>query len=313
MKIFSQADSSDSADFSDFSKNLNKNTPYHKQLEKFLKYLSQKKVRPKLLLHACCGPCSSYVLEYLSDFFDITIYYYNPNIFPPQEYERRLNELETFLPRFEKAVKNKVKLVKAPYNPQEFYDALDLENHKEFILEKEKGERCARCYELRLKKSYLYAKENNFDFLCTTLSISPFKDSKKINEIGKRLCSMLMVEDFESTTLQNSAASSSAQAVLSANPAATSLAQAALSANPATSSLAQATASDDISDASATLAVVSSAQAVLQWLPSDFKKNGGFQRSLELSKEFNLYRQQYCGCVFSKTNTEKEKQNLAQK
>lgn len=286
MKIFSQADSSDfkssdfsdSADFSDFSKNLNKNTPYHKQLEKFLKYLSQKKVRPKLLLHACCGPCSSYVLEYLSDFFDVTIYYYNPNIFPPQEYERRLNELENFLTKFPHALKNKVKLVKAPYNPQEFYDALDLKNHREFITEKEKGERCARCYKLRLKKSYLYAKENNFDFLCTTLSISPFKDSKKINEIGKRLCSMLMVEDFESTTLQNSAVASLSQAVLSATPAASS-----------------------------------SAQVALQWLPSDFKKNGGFQRSLELSKEFNLYRQQYCGCVFSKTNTEKERQDLAQK
>lgn len=254
MKFFSEADF---ADFNDFSKNLNNNTPYHKQLEKFLKYLNQKQVRPKLLLHACCGPCSSYVLEYLSDFFDITIYYYNPNIFPPQEYERRLNELENFLPKFSPAVKNKVKLVKANYKPQEFYDALDLKNHKEFISQKEKGERCALCYELRLKKSYLYAKENNFDYLCTTLSISPFKDSKKINEIGKTLC-------FENLKNDNS----------------------------------------DFDDSDETLP---------KWLPSDFKKNGGFQRSLELSKEFNLYRQQYCGCVFSKTNSEKERQALAQK
>lgn len=246
-----------------------KNTPYHKQLEKFLKYFSQNQIRPKLLLHACCGPCSSYVLEYISDFFDVTIYYYNPNIFPPQEYERRLNELENFLIKFPPALKNKVKLVKAPYNPQEFYDALDLKNNREFITEKEKGERCSRCYELRLKKSYFYARENNFDYLCTTLSISPFKDSKKINEIGKRLCS-----STPATSSEKSVESSSAQVALSAT--------------------------------SATF-------VALQWLPSDFKKNGGFQRSLELSKEFNLYRQQYCGCVFSKINTEKEKQALAQK
>lgn len=275
-----------------------KNTPYHKQLEKFLKYFSQNQIRPKLLLHACCGPCSSYVLEYISDFFDVTIYYYNPNIFPPQEYERRLNELENFLTKFPHALKNKVKLVKASYNPQEFYDALDLKNHREFITEKEKGERCARCYELRLKKSYFYAKENNFDYLCTTLSISPFKDSKKINEIGKALC-------FESTENENS---NFADFISDSKFSADFSNSADLKNFDACR---ESFCSSDCKTAKKSSGA--SCKNLPEWLPSDFKKNGGFQRSLELSKEFNLYRQQYCGCVFSKINTEKERQALAQK
>lgn len=230
------------------------NTPLHKQTKKILSFLEQNKIRPKLLLHACCAPCSSYVIEYLSNYFDITIFYYNPNIFPPEEYKRRLCELENFLPGFEIAQKNHIKLVKACYEPQEFYDAIDIKNHPEFAVEKEKGERCKRCYEVRLKKSYLYAKENNFDYLCTTLSISPFKDAQKINLIGKNLC-----QQFE---LEENQKGGESQNTNSVNP---------------------------------------------KWLPSDFKKNGGFERSLELSREYGLYRQQYCGCMFSKQNTERER------
>lgn len=221
---------------------------YQRELDEILDFLSkgfqnqQTRLssckKPSLLLHACCGPCSSYVIEYLAKYFDITIFYYNPNIFPAEEYERRLNELKNLLPRFPAALQNNVKFVEQNYDPEEFYSALEIKNHPEFAGEPEKGERCRRCYQFRLKRAFKYAAENNFEYFCTTLSISPFKDAEKINRIGKELCL--------------------------SNP----------EKNP-------------------------------KWLPADFKKNGGFKRSLELSQEYGLYRQQYCGCVYSKTNTEK--------
>ena len=206
---------------------------YQKELDKLLSSLEKSGKKPTLLLHACCGPCSSYVIEYLTEFFDITILYYNPNIYPQEEYERRLGELEDFLPRFSPAVLGKVKLVKAEYEPSQFYEAVGTDKEPELAREPEKGERCRRCYELRLKRAYQYASEHNFDYFCTTLSISPFKDAEKINVIGQSLAA------------EN--ASSSAP----------------------------------------------------KWLPSDFKKKSGFLRSLEISEEYGLYRQQYCGCVFS--------------
>ncbi len=214
---------------------------YQKELEKTIESLVASASRPSLLLHACCGPCSSYVLEYLAKFFDITILYYNPNIFPKEEYERRLEELKTLLPRFPAAFKNNVKFIEQNYDPQEFYTAIDIKNHSEFADEPEKGERCRRCYKFRLKKAYEYAYDNNFEYFCTTLSISPFKDAEKINTIGIELC------NSKNSSTKNSP----------------------------------------------------------KWLFSDFKKKGGFKRSLELSEEYRLYRQQYCGCVYSKINTEK--------
>lgn len=209
---------------------------YQDQLDKLLISLEQQNRKPSLLLHACCGPCSSYVLEYLASRFDITIYYYNPNIYPQEEYERRRDELINLLPRFSPAIENKVKFVRADYNPEEFYQAVDTAHQPELATEPEKGERCRRCYQFRLKKSYEYAAANHFDYFCTTLSISPFKDAQKINVIGEELAA----------------------------------------AGSQTSPL---------------------------WLPADFKKKSGFLRSLQLSEEYNLYRQQYCGCVFSKNNT----------
>ncbi len=206
---------------------------YQKELDQLLSSLEKSGKKPTLLLHACCGPCSSYVIEYLTEFFDITILYYNPNIYPQEEYERRLGELEDFLPRFSPAVLGKVKLVKAEYEPSQFYEAVGTDKEPELAREPEKGERCRRCYELRLKRAYQYASEHNFDYFCTTLSISPFKDAEKINVIGQSLAA------------EN--ASSSAP----------------------------------------------------KWLPSDFKKKSGFLRSLEISEEYGLYRQQYCGCAFS--------------
>ena len=207
---------------------------YQKQLDEILKSINPQEKKPTLLLHACCGPCSSYVIEYLSSYFDITIFYYNPNIYPKKEYERRLNELEDFIPRFEPAVKNKVKIVVSTYEPKDFFEATNVLNEEELQQEAEKGIRCRRCYEFRMKKAYAYAAKNKFDWFCTTLSISPFKDSVMINEIGAEL------EEENS----------------------------------------------------------------VRFLTSDFKKKGGFLRSLELSREYGLYRQDYCGCLYSKMNTE---------
>ncbi len=206
---------------------MNKKINYQKKLDDLLAGISAEGRRPTLLLHACCGPCSSYVLEYLSSRFEITVLYYNPNIYPPAEYDRRLNELLNFYTKFVPA-KN-VRVIQAPYDPEDFYKAAGTRENPELAKEAERGERCHRCYELRLRYTYNYACTNNFDYFCTTLSISPFKDADMINEIGEAL---------------------------------------------------------------------RQAQGP-RWLPSDFKKKNGFKRSLELSAEYNLYRQEYCGCVYS--------------
>ena len=214
-------------------------SPYQKQLDELLKNLAiaekdgqsrtehNIKTKPTLLLHACCGPCSSYVLEYLSQYFAITVFYYNPNIYPQEEYNRRLSELKTFYTKFAPAAN--VHVVEEVYNPEDFYNAIQIHEHPERATEPEKGERCRLCYKFRLQKAYEYAAAHNYDYYCTTLSISPFKDAEKINVLGTEIA-------------KNSAP---------------------------------------------------------RWLPSDFKKHGGFQRSLELSSEYGLYRQQYCGCIYS--------------
>ena len=193
--------------------------------------------KPRLLLHACCAPCSSYTIEYLSQFLDITIYYYNPNIHPQEEYARRLDELKRFLPRF---CQNGVGLQEALYEPQDFFGAVQAERDG-LQDEPERGERCRRCYRLRMERAYQYARSNNFDWFTTTLSISPHKDAQKINEIGRAL---------EQEALQS-------------------------------------------------LGAAQGQNAVPRFLPSDFKKKNGYKRSLELSKQYGLYRQDYCGCVYS--------------
>ena len=210
-------------EFPDTRPMTNKKTDYQKQLDCVLQDISTSGKRPSLLLHACCGPCSSYVLEYLCKHFEITVLFYNPNIYPAEEYERRLQELLNFYKRFVPA--ENVRVIQAPYDPEEFYTAVGTRENPELAKEPERGERCRRCYELRLRYTYDYACANNFDYFCTTLSISPFKDADMINEIGSSL-------------------------------------------GP-------------------------------QWLPSDFKKKNGFKRSLELSAEYGLYRQEYCGCIYS--------------
>ncbi len=214
---------------------------YQKKLDALLTNVSSS-VKPSLLLHACCGPCSSYVLEYLYKYFDITVLYYNPNIYPPEEYQRRLAELKKLYESFPPALEGKVNLVELNYNPEDFYDAVGTRENPELATEPEKGERCRRCYEFRLKQTFEYATAHQFDYFCTTLSISPFKDAEKLNTIGEQL-----ERDAQNSTN-------------------------------------------------------SSQQKIPHWLPSDFKKKGGFKRSLEISAEYGMYRQDYCGCVYSKNN-----------
>ena len=184
-----------------------------------------KKIKPgsKLLLHACCAPCSSYCIEYLSNYFEITVFYYNPNIDTREEYDKRVNELKRFVKEFK--TKYPVHVIDLGHLQDEYNKiVVGLED------EPERGARCLKCYELRLRKSFIYAKANNFDYITTTLTLSPLKNSKVINEIGKKL------ED----------------------------------------------------------------EYNFKYLYSDFKKKEGYKRSIVLSREYNLYRQDYCGCKYSK-------------
>lgn len=195
---------------------------YQKELEKTIASLEKEQKVPKLLIHSCCAPCSSYVLEYLSQYFRITVFYYNPNIYPESEFSVRIEEQERLI--HELPTRYPVKFAAGTYDKERFYAmAKGLEE------EPEGGERCMRCYELRLKETAELAKEQGFDYFTTTLSISPLKNAEKLNEIGKRLGDAYGVE----------------------------------------------------------------------YLLSDFKKKNGYKRSTELSKEYGLYRQNYCGCVYS--------------
>lgn len=196
---------------------------YQKELDNIIETNRKAGVVPTLLLHACCAPCSSYCLEYLSQFFRITVFFYNPNIYPEKEYTYRAGEIRRLIRESEYV--NEVSLIEGEFSPDEFYSAV-----KGLEGVKEGGERCFNCYELRLRKTAELCKNLGFDYFTTTLTISPLKNAEKINEIGERLA-----EEYG-----------------------------------------------------------------VKHLPSDFKKKNGYKRSIELSKEHNLYRQNYCGCVFSK-------------
>jgi len=208
---------------------------WQKEFNELLPEISASGRKPRLLLHACCGPCSSSVLEMLVNFFDVTVLFYNPNIYPQAEYRRRLSELKDFYMKFPAVTENSVAFMEEEYVPQEFYEAAGISAEPELADEPERGERCRRCYEFRLERTYSRAVSGKFDYFCTTLSVSPYKDADKINSAGKT--------------------------VAARNPS-----------GP-------------------------------KWLPSDFKKNNGFLRSLQLSAEYGLYRQDYCGCVFSMKNS----------
>lgn len=196
---------------------------YQKELDKIIeKNLAENKI-PSLLLHVCCAPCSSYCLEYLSQYFSITVYYYNPNISIKEEYDYRLNEEKRLVSLMN--FKNPVTVVEGRYNPREFFDVVKgLEN------EPEGGRRCEQCFRLRLESAAQIAAEKGFDYFTTTLTISPLKNADMLNSIGAETGKLYGVS----------------------------------------------------------------------WLYSDFKKREGYKRSIALSKQYNLYRQNYCGCAFSK-------------
>ncbi len=206
-------------------------TNYQNILDETLKSVSALPSQPRLLLHACCAPCSSYVLEYLSQYFDITLLYYNPNISPEEEHTARAEELIRLSKEME-GLKN-VSVVVTDYTPQDF-DAISigLEN------EREGGPRCFKCYRLRLEYSAAYAKAHGFDYFTTTLSISPHKNAEVLNRIGGEL----------------------------------------------------------------------SEKYGVPYLFSDFKKKNGYRRSCELSDQYGLYRQDFCGCEFSRRESESKKQ-----
>jgi len=225
---------------------------YQKELDKVLSGIEAAKTRPQLLLHSCCAPCSSYCLVYLRKWFDITCFYYNPNITDKDEYELRVNELKRLVDELNKdplilvndangGVKlfedskealnglGTISVIEGAYEPDLFFERVRQMN---LALEKEGGRRCEMCFDMRLSKAYEIARQNDFDYFTSSLTISPLKNAKTLNEIGYNLCSK--AGDNE-----------------------------------------------------------------LKWLPSDFKKRNGYKISVELCERYDMYRQNYCGCVFS--------------
>ena len=205
---------------------------YQRELESIIEAIPAGQ-RPRLLLHSCCAPCSSYVLEYLERYFDITLFFYNPNISPSEEYVKRSEELSRLLS--DMGLSERVEFMVCDYDCNEFFEAV-----KGLEREPEGGARCMRCYELRLRRTaeYMLSKKGTmeeYDYFTTTLSISPMKNAEALNRIGESIAG----------------------------------------------------------------------EYGLKYLPGDFKKKDGYKRSIELSREYGLYRQNYCGCVFSETTAPK--------
>ena len=195
---------------------------FQKELEHKIEQIQAAGEVPRLLLHSCCAPCSSYCIEYLSQYFEITVFYFNPNISMEEEYRKRVAEQQRFIREF--PALHKVDFIEGDYEPKHFFDSV-----KGYEKCPEGGERCFICYRLRLEETAKMAKKMGYDYFTTTLTISPLKNSAKLNEIGWELG-----EKYE-----------------------------------------------------------------IPYLLSDFKKREGYKRSIELSKEYELYRQNYCGCVYS--------------
>ena len=203
---------------------------YQLLLDRELQNIVRQGSVPRLLLHSCCAPCSSYCLSYLAEYFSITVYYYNPNITSEEEYEKRVAEQRRLIE--ELPVKYPVSFVEGAYQPRRFYEmAQGLEEVPEG------GKRCFACYEMRQREAVRYAWEQGYDYVTTTLSVSPHKNAQKLNEIGLRLG-----QEFG-----------------------------------------------------------------IAYLVSDFKKKGGYLKSIDLSKEYGLYRQDYCGCEYSRKQRERER------
>jgi predicted adenine nucleotide alpha hydrolase (AANH) superfamily ATPase len=213
---------------------------YSKELDERINAFQKDGIYPKLLLHACCAPCSSYCLEFLRQYFDVTVFFFNPNITDGEEYRKRVIEEKRLIEEYNKQVElqdfegmhsderaRKIEIIEGDYDPKVFYEAA-----RGYETCKEGGERCRKCFELRLGETARVAKEKGFDYMTTTLTISPLKNAQVLNEVGEE----------------------------------------------------------------------AAAREGIAFLPSDFKKKEGYKRSIELSQKFGLYRQNFCGCSFSKNN-----------
>lgn len=209
---------------------MSRHSRYQEEADRLIRTIAGGGTRPKLLLHVCCAPCGSYVLEYLSAWFEIHVLYYNPNISPESEYDHRADELERLIR--EMPLPADVTFIRGEYAADCFETAVKGLEH-----EPEGAGRCAVCFRLRLGETARIAAAGGYDYFTTTLSISPHKNAQMLNTIGEELA----------------------------------------------------------------------AQYGVAWLPSDFKKKGGFQRSIELSAQFDLYRQDYCGCRYSRRSEQKQK------
>ena len=207
---------------------------FQKKTDEYIREMQERGERGRLLLHSCCAPCSSYCLEYLRQYFDITDFFFNPNITNVGEYKKRADEIERLISEYNKKDDGRINYVPGRYSPEEFTEAV-----KGLEREPEGGLRCVKCFRLRLYETARYAAENGFDCFTTTLTISPLKNASVLNYLGQEAAAK-----FETV-----------------------------------------------------------------FLPSDFKKRGGYQRSIELSHEYGLYRQDYCGCIFSKAESEKRRQS----
>ncbi len=235
---------------------------YSKELEKRIEEFGKDGQHPRLLLHACCAPCSSYCLEYLREFFDVTVFFYNPNITEEKEYRKRVIEEKRLIEEYNRQVLEKnfegmnsdenariIEIIEGEYKHSDFYEAA-----KGYEDCKEGGERCRKCFELRLRETAKVAAKEGFEYFTTTLTISPLKNADVLNEVGEAVCR----EILEELNAEGEAGKS--------------------------------------------------AGVSLEFLPSDFKKKNGYKRSIELSHKFDLYRQDFCGCSFSKAQRELEKQ-----
>lgn len=210
------------------------NRNYQKELDKLLVEFTERGSVPTLLLHSCCAPCSSYCLEYLANYFKIILYYYNPNISPKEEYEKRVEEQKRLIRELgeEKFDRYSISFQEGAYEPEKYYETV-----KGLEKEPEGGRRCEACFRLRLTAAAKTAKELHADYFTTTLTISPLKSAPLLNALGEEI----------------------------------------------------------------------GLQAGVPFLPSDFKKKNGYKRSIELSARYGLYRQNFCGCVFSKREQESKK------
>ncbi|MCR4650642.1 MAG: epoxyqueuosine reductase QueH [Lachnospiraceae bacterium] len=228
---------------------------YNKEFHKVTDNLNGE--RPRLLLHACCAPCASSCLERVTEFFDTTVFFYNPNIMSAEEYRKRADELRRLIDIFvEKG--HSVGLIEADYDPELFERIA-----KGYEDCPERGSRCLRCYDLRLGRAAAVAMQEKCDYFTTTLTLSPLKSAEALNEIGFRVAEELRYAGSDVVNL-------SRENLNGANPNIANMGERSLG------------------------------NKTPIWLPSDFKKEDGYKRSIELSKEYGLYRQNYCGCVYSK-------------